>query len=105
MPVTNRGSHEATSVTCIANNYGFGELRRFATQYRGLFWRITVSNAASSTWYPRIGRILLENGYRTSWFGEDHNTPDWVATQAGPFDQWPTGKGFEYFYGFVCGRL
>ena len=50
-----------------------------------------------------IGRILLENGYRTSWFGKDHNTPTWTASQAGPFDQWPTGMGFEYFYGFVGG--
>ena len=50
-----------------------------------------------------IGRILLEHGYRTSWFGKDHNTPDWTASQAGPFNQWPTGMGFEYFYGFVGG--
>ena len=50
-----------------------------------------------------IGRILLENGYRTSWFGKDHNTPIYQASQAGPFDQWPTGMGFEYFYGFVGG--
>jgi arylsulfatase len=50
-----------------------------------------------------IGRILLDNGYRTSWFGKDHNTPTWDASQTGPFDQWPTGMGFEYFYGFVGG--
>ncbi len=50
-----------------------------------------------------IGRILLENGYRTAWFGKDHNTPTYQASQAGPFDQWPTGMGFEYFYGFVGG--
>src|SRR5579859_1732966 len=50
-----------------------------------------------------IGRVLLENGYRTSWFGKDHNTPTWTVSQAGPFDQWPTGMGFEYFYGFVGG--
>ncbi len=50
-----------------------------------------------------IGRILRENGYRTAWFGKDHNTPGWTASQAGPFDQWPTGMGFEYFYGFVGG--
>jgi arylsulfatase len=50
-----------------------------------------------------IGRVLQENGYRTSWFGKDHNTPDWTASQAGPFDQWPSGMGFEYFYGFVGG--
>ncbi len=40
---------------------------------------------------------------RTSWFGKDHNTPAFAASQVGPFDQWPTGMGFEYFYGFVGG--
>ena len=50
-----------------------------------------------------IGTILKENGYATSWFGKDHNTPFYQATQAGPFDQWPNGMGFEYFYGFVGG--
>ena len=50
-----------------------------------------------------IGRILLDNGYATSWFGKDHNTPAFAASQVGPFDQWPIGMGFEYFYGFVGG--
>ena len=50
-----------------------------------------------------IGRILLDNGYATSWFGKNHNTPAFAASQVGPFDQWPTGMGFEYFYGFVGG--
>ncbi len=50
-----------------------------------------------------IGRILLDNGYRTAWFGKDHNTPDWQMSQTGPFGQWPMGTGFEYFYGFVGG--
>ena len=50
-----------------------------------------------------IGRILKDNGYRTSWFGKDHNTPAFQASQAGPFDQWPVGMGFEYFYGFIGG--
>jgi arylsulfatase A-like enzyme len=50
-----------------------------------------------------IGRILRENGYRTSWYGKDHNTPTYMASQAGPFYQWPTGMGFEHFYGFVGG--
>ena len=50
-----------------------------------------------------IGRILLDNGYNTSWFGKDHNTPAFQASQSGPFTQWPTGMGFEYFYGFVGG--
>ena len=50
-----------------------------------------------------IGEILKENGYATAWFGKDHNTPFYQASQAGPFDQWPIGMGFEYFYGFVGG--
>ena len=50
-----------------------------------------------------IGTILRENGYATSWFGKNHNTPSYHATQAGPFHQWPSGMGFEYFYGFVGG--
>ena len=50
-----------------------------------------------------IGRILKDNGYATSWFGKDHNMPAFQASQAGPFDLWPIGMGFEYFYGFVGG--
>jgi arylsulfatase A-like enzyme len=50
-----------------------------------------------------LGEILRENGYATSWFGKDHNVPGWQQTQAGPFDQWPIGMGFDYFYGFVGG--
>ena len=48
-------------------------------------------------------RSCKDNGYRTSWFGKNHNTPEYQASQAGPFDQWPTGMGFEYFYGFMGG--
>ena len=38
-----------------------------------------------------------------SWFGKDHNTPSFQSSQAGPFNQWPNGMGFDYFYGFVGG--
>jgi arylsulfatase A-like enzyme len=50
-----------------------------------------------------IGEILRQNGYDTSWFGKDHNVPQWEASQAGPFTNWPTGpvKGFDYYYGFI----
>jgi arylsulfatase A-like enzyme len=50
-----------------------------------------------------IGEILRLNGYDTSWYGKDHNTPQWVTSQAGPFTDWPTGpiKGFDYYYGFI----
>ena len=50
-----------------------------------------------------VGEVLKQNGYATSWFGKDHNTPFYQTSVAGPFDQWPNGMGFEYFYGFVGG--
>ena len=50
-----------------------------------------------------VAEILKQNGYNTSWFGKNHNVPDWQTSQAGPFGLWPTGLGFEYFYGFIGG--
>jgi arylsulfatase len=50
-----------------------------------------------------VAEILKQNGWNTSWYGKNHNVPDWQSSQAGPFDLWPTGLGFEYFYGFIGG--
>jgi arylsulfatase A-like enzyme len=75
---------------------GFGVISEQSTGFPGYNSIIPKDKAT-------IGRILLENGYATSWFGKDHNTPAFTASQVGPFDQWPTGMGFEYFYGFVGG--
>jgi arylsulfatase len=61
-----------------------------------------------STMLPKdtatIGEVLSDNGYATWWYGKNHNTPDWETTVAGPFDRWPTGMGFDYFYGFNAGE-
>jgi arylsulfatase len=51
-----------------------------------------------------VPEILRGNGYATAMFGKAHNTPDTEITPAGPFDRWPTGQGFEYFYGFNQGE-
>ena len=75
---------------------GFGVVDEIGTGYPGYDSIILKANGT-------IGTILKENGYATSWFGKDHNTPSYQATQAGPFDQWPIGMGFEYFYGFIGG--
>ena len=48
-----------------------------------------------------VAEILRQKGWNTSWFGKDHNVPDWQNSQAGPFDLWPTGLGFDKFYGFI----
>src|ERR1700730_5151545 len=78
------------------HSVGFGVISEMATGFPG--YNSVIPKDATT-----IGQILLENGYRTSWFGKDHNTPTYQTSQAGPFDQWPTGMGFEYFYGFVGG--
>ena len=75
---------------------GFGVVGEAATGFPGYDSIIRKENGT-------IGAILKDNGYATSWFGKNHNTPFYQATQAGPFDQWPNGMGFEYFYGFVGG--
>ena len=75
---------------------GFGVVDEIGTGFPGYDSIILKANGT-------IGTILKENGYGTSWFGKDHNTPSYQATQAGPFNQWPVGMGFEYFYGFVGG--
>ena len=48
--------------------------------------------------------VLRHYGYTTSAWGKWHNTPAEQTTAAGPFDCWPTGYGFDYFYGFLCGE-
>lgn len=51
-----------------------------------------------------IAETLRLNGYSTAQFGKCHEVPLWEVSPAGPFHQWPTGSGFEYFYGFVGGE-
>ena len=78
------------------HSVGFGVISEQATGYPGYNSFIPKDKVT-------IGRILKENGYSTSWFGKNHNTPSFAASAAGPFDQWPVGMGFDYFYGFLGG--
>jgi arylsulfatase A-like enzyme len=73
-----------------------GVITEMATGYPG--YNSVVPKSCGS-----VGEVLKENGYNTSWFGKMHNVPDWMSSQAGPFDLWPSGLGFEYFYGFLGG--
>jgi arylsulfatase A-like enzyme len=85
--ITGRNHHSA----------GFGVISELSTGYPGYD---SVLGPESAT----IGTILRENGYATSWFGKNHNTPGFQYSAAGPFNQWPSGMGFEYFYGFMGGE-
>jgi arylsulfatase A-like enzyme len=78
------------------HSVGFGNITEFATGYPG-YDSILPQSAAT------IGNILVGNGYNTSWFGKNHLIPDWPQSPDGPFNQWPEGLGFEYFYGFLGG--
>ncbi len=51
-----------------------------------------------------VAEVLHEYGYKTAAFGKWHNTPATETTAMGPFDRWPTGYGFDYFYGFLAGE-
>ena len=79
------------------HSVGFGVIGEMATGYPGYDSIIGPENAT-------VGRILSDNGYATSWFGKNHNTPSFQYSAAGPFDQWPSGMGFQYFYGFMGGE-
>ena len=85
--ITGRNHHEV----------GYGVIGELSTGYPGYDSIIGPENAT-------IGTILRDNGYATSWFGKDHNIPTYQYSAAGPFEQWPVGLGFEYFYGFLGGE-
>ncbi len=79
------------------HDVGYGVIGELSTGYPGYNSIIGPDNAT-------IGEILRDNGYATSWFGKDHNIPTYQYSAAGPFNQWPVGLGFEYFYGFLGGE-
>jgi arylsulfatase A-like enzyme len=80
------------------HSVGFGVVSEISTGFPGYD---SVIGPESAT----IGEILKENGYATSWFGKNHNTPGYQQSPtAGPFNQWPVGMGFEYFYGYMGGE-
>ncbi len=80
------------------NNHavGFGSIGEFAGGFPG-YSAILPRECAP------LPRILRDNGYSTAAFGKWHLTPDGQQGMAGPFDRWPNGWGFDYFYGFLGG--
>jgi len=81
--LTGRNNHEV----------GFGSIAEWSAPFPGYN---TVLPKSAAT----IAEVLKENGYSTSAYGKWHNTPMWEVSPAGPFNHWPTGLGFEHFYGF-----
>lgn len=79
-----------------AHEVGFGTPAEWGAGYPG-YNTLWPKDSAS------VAEVLKDNGYSTAAFGKWHNTPMWQVNPAGPFDRWPTGLGFEYFYGFISG--
>ena len=76
---------------------GNGQIAELANDWDGYAGKIPRSSAT-------VAEVLRQYGYATSAFGKWHNTPAEETTAAGPFDNWPTGLGFEHFYGFLAGE-
>ncbi|WP_160770971.1 sulfatase-like hydrolase/transferase [Alteraurantiacibacter buctensis] len=72
---------------------GYGAIANVAVDEAG-YTSIIPESAAT------IADVLRMNGYATAFFGKNHNTPDWELGPTGPFDHWPNGMGFDYFYGY-----
>lgn len=80
-----------------SHQMAFGNIAELAAGYPG-YNAEWPKNSAS------IAEVLKLNGYSTAAFGKWHNTPLWEVNAVGPFDRWPTGLGFEYFYGFMSAQ-
>jgi arylsulfatase len=76
---------------------GNGQIAELANDWDGYSGEIPRSSAL-------VAEVLRQYGYATAAWGKWHNTPALETTPAGPFDNWPTGLGFEYFYGFLAGE-
>ena len=74
-----------------------GVIQEMATGYPGYCGIIPKSCAT-------FAELLKQTGYTCAWFGKNHNVPDNQTSPAGPFDNWPTNQGFDFFYGFISGE-
>jgi hypothetical protein len=80
-----------------AHRVGSGQITELANDWDGYSGTIPKSSATAA-------EVLRHYGYATAAFGKWHNTPALETGPTGPFDFWPTGYGFEYFYGFLAGE-
>ncbi|HDS0923441.1 TPA: arylsulfatase [Stenotrophomonas maltophilia] len=74
-----------------------GVIQEMATGYPG-YCGIIPKGCAT------FAELLKQSGYTCAWFGKNHNVPDNLTSAAGPFDNWPTNQGFDFFYGFISGE-
>ena len=96
-----------TTALCSPTRAALITGRNHHTAATGMIMEMGTGYPGYNTLMPKsvgtIAEVLKQNGYSTAWFGKNHNVPDWQTSAAGPFDLWPTGLGFDYFYGFLGG--
>ena len=80
-----------------SHSVGMGVVTRYSNGFPGYDGNMPKSAAF-------ISETLRQNGYSTAAFGKWHLIPEWETGPSGPFDRWPTGQGFDYFYGFLFGE-
>ena len=80
------------------HSVNMSSITEFATSWAGATGMIPNTCAS-------IAQMLRLNGYNTGYFGKSHETPAWEVSISGPYDRWPTGSGFEKFYGFMGGEM
>jgi len=94
-----------TTALCSPTRAALLSGRNHHTSATGVVMELATGYPGYNSLMPKssgtFAEVLRQNGYATAWYGKNHNVPDWQSSQAGPFDLWPTGLGFDYFYGFV----
>jgi arylsulfatase A-like enzyme len=97
-----------TTALCAPTRAALLTGRNHHTVGMGSVPEVATSAPGNSTLRPKstapLPEILKLNGYSTAQFGKCHEVPVWETSPMGPFDHWPTGSGFEYFYGFLGGE-
>ena len=97
-----------TTAICAPTRAAMLTGRNHHTVHMGHITEAATSYPAFDSVIPReaatVAEVLRQNGYATGMFGKGHLTPRWETGPAGPFDRWPTGLGFDRFYGFLGGE-
>jgi len=82
----------------MPHSVGLGNHAATARPYPGY-------NGSVPAWAGTIADNLHAAGYATFAYGKWDHLPNEEATPAGPFNHWPTGQGFDHFYGFLSADI
>ena len=104
-----RYSRFHTTALCAPTRQALLTGRNHHTVGMGGLTEMATSAPGNCTIRPKscapLAETLKLNGYGTAQFGKCHEVPTWETSPAGPYDRWPTGSGFEYFYGFISAEM